>query len=53
MCPVLQTGEIIGESGGSFYPSMAKSRYDSVSLYIGNKGFFKVTPLPRPSKQGD
>ena len=38
--PPRRTGEVIGESGGSFYGCQKKSRYDSVSLYIGtNRNF--------------
>lgn len=33
--PARRTGEAIGESGGSFFGTIKKSRYDSVSLYIG------------------
>lgn len=34
--PIRRTGEEIGASGGSFYGVINKSRYGSVSLYIGN-----------------
>ena len=39
--PPRRTGEKIGESGGSFYGCIKKSRYDSVSLYIGTNRNFK------------
>ncbi len=39
--PVRKTGETVGASGGSFYGELSKSRYGSVSLYIGNRGNFK------------
>jgi glutamate--cysteine ligase catalytic subunit len=38
--PARRTGEKIGESGGSYYGRMGKSRYGSVSLYIGNSNKF-------------
>jgi glutamate--cysteine ligase catalytic subunit len=38
--PPRRTGEVIGESGGSFHGTQLKSRYGAVSLYIGNSPRF-------------